>query len=109
MSTSLNDLSPGMILSEDIHNFQGLLLLKKNTRLSDKNIHMLKSWGISSVRIVGKGTEKYNKNTKSENELKVSVLNEMKKKFSGLLEDPVMEEIMNTATELIVQKRMKNG
>jgi len=104
----LSDLKPGMSLAEDIHNFQGLLLVKKNTTLSKKNIRMLKSWGISRAEIDNDAGQKMQKKTESRNELKKSIEKEMTEKFSGLLDDPIMLEIMTVATALMVKRRTEN-
>jgi hypothetical protein len=105
----ITQLKPDMILADDVFNFQGMLLMKANSILTEKNIKMLKSWGVTSVKIDGQ--ERQNRQEKKESpvELKFIIEEEMKEKFSKSLDNPVMEEILAAATEIKIQKRMQNG
>ena len=105
----LTQLKPGMVLSEDVHNFQGLLLLKAQTALSEKNIKILKSWGVTSVEIDGDGEENRQKISDSPADLKTAIEAEMKEKFSQSLDHPIMDTVMKIATEIKIEKSMKNG
>ena len=105
----LTHLKPGMILSEDVQNFQGLLLLKAGTALSEKNIKILKTWGVTSVEIDGDGEKNRQNISDSPSDLKMAIEAEMKERFSNTLGHPVMEEVMKVATEIKIEKSMKNG
>ena len=105
----LTQLKPGMVISKDVQNFQGLLLLKEGTVLTEKNIKVLKSWGVTSVEIDGDGEKNRQKISDSPADLKSAIEKEMKERFSNALDHPVMEEVMKIATEIKIEKRMKNG
>ena len=71
-------LKEGMVLSEDVKDINGRLLLGKGKKIESNHIRMLKMWGITEVDIVGKVDneaqsephedpeliEKFNENTK---------------------------------------------
>lgn len=44
-AVELTKLKPGMVLEKDIRNFSGNILFRKGTRLTEKHIKTLKSWG----------------------------------------------------------------
>jgi len=46
LSLKLNQLKPGMVLSRDVTNFSGVLLLKSGKSLKAKEIKNFKAWGI---------------------------------------------------------------
>jgi len=50
---SIDHVQPGMILAKDAHTFRKQLLLPTGTALSDKNIEMMKAWGVSEVDTEG--------------------------------------------------------
>ena len=49
MELKLNQLKPGMVLSRDVTNFSGVLLLKSGSLLKPKDIKNFKAWGISEI------------------------------------------------------------
>jgi hypothetical protein len=105
----MTQIKPDMVLAEDTHNFQGLLLLKAKTVLTEKNIKMLKSWGVTSVNIDGQGEQNRQEKNDSSVPLKLNIAQEMKERFNKTLDHPVMEEILAVATDIKIQKRMQNG
>jgi hypothetical protein len=48
---AIDEVKVGMILSADVINPQGLVLIKKDIQLTDKHIKVLKRWGITSIAI----------------------------------------------------------
>ena len=94
----IDELKPGMILAESVYNRSGSLLLEKNTSLTKRRIWMLKTWGIDKVSLEGKSKEGRN-TTVSETELetKETIEKELRAKFEGTIDDPVMEIIMKAA------------
>jgi len=48
---SIDEIKVGMVLSDDVINPQGLVLIKKNIQLTEKHIKVLKRWGITTVTI----------------------------------------------------------
>lgn len=57
------ELKPGMVLSQDVKDLNGRILLSSGNRLSEKHIKIFKTWGVTEVAIEGadepvKGGEK---------------------------------------------------
>jgi hypothetical protein len=48
---AIDEIKVGMVLSDDVINPQGLVLIKKGVQLTDKHIKVLKRWGITSISI----------------------------------------------------------
>ena len=97
-----------MILAEPVYDLHGLLLLKKGSELSKKNISMLKSWGVSSVIVDGEFEDDDNQLYGVDRKVKERIYNELKEKFSKVLNNPVMEEIKRVACRLLVKKAVDN-
>ena len=104
----LTQVKPGMVLSEDVQNFQGLLLLKAQTVLTDNNLKVLKSWGVTSVEIDGDMDENRQKISELPSDDKPDIESEMKERFINCLDHPIMEEVMKVALKIKIEK-MKNG
>lgn len=49
-------LASGMVLAEDLRNFKGRLILKKETCLSPKDLRIIKMWGITEAKVELTGT-----------------------------------------------------
>jgi hypothetical protein len=103
--------APGMTLAKSVHTAQDVLLLKSDVRLSEKNIHILKSWGIQEIWIDEDTAEKPSKDADSEHELRAAIDEELRAKFSETLSEPLSEplmtEIMRIAGNLL-EKRLLN-
>jgi len=97
-----------MILGEPVFDLHGLLLLKKGAELSKKNISMLKSWGVSSVIVDGEFEDDDNQLYCVDKKIKERINNELKEKFSEVLNNPVMEEIKRAACMLLLKKAVDN-
>ena len=108
IKVSLDNLKPGMILAQPVRNHQGLLLLDTGAKVSKKNIRIFKSWGIFQVSI--KGSVALAGNTAGEAEIRIkgSIEKELRKKFSAVLDDPVMVEIYKAAGKLLM-KDVRHG
>ena len=50
---AVNELEPGMVLSEDVLDVNTRLLLSKGQKIIPKHIRVLKIWGVNEVNIVG--------------------------------------------------------
>lgn len=50
---SIDNLAPGMMLAADIHDRNGRLLIRSGAELTDKNILVLRTWGVIQVDIEG--------------------------------------------------------
>ena len=51
--TSVDDLSPGMVLGENVQDGQGRLLMPAGTELTERHLRAFQLWGIMSVRVRG--------------------------------------------------------
>jgi hypothetical protein len=101
ITVDLEEYKPGMILAESVYSRQDVLLLKEGTELTERKVWILKSWGISKVSVEGEQDENINSDKIKESKAMETIKKELKEKFSDVLEDPVMEEIMNVACKLI--------
>jgi len=101
ITVDLEEYTPGMILAESVYSRQEVLLLKDGTELTERKVWILKSWGISKVSVEGKEIEDIKLDKRKESKAMETIKKELKEKFSDVLEDPVMEEIMNAACKQI--------
>ena len=93
----VNQLKPGMILTESVYNQQELLLLEKDTVLTKKRIWILKTWGINQVSVKGRPKEAGKTAIEIEIETRETIEAELKAKFADVIDDSVMKEIMEAA------------
>lgn len=101
ITVDLEEYKQGMILAESVYSRQDVLLLKEGTELTERKVWILKSWGISKVLVEGEQVEDINSDKRKESKVMETIKKELKEKFSEVLEDPVMEEIMNVACKQI--------
>ena len=103
----LSEIKPGMILAKPVINAQGQLLVNTGSRLSEKDIHKFKTWGVSKVAVRGKTTVPGKNNVVPEIDVQESIEAGLKEKFFGVLDDPVMIEIMDTAKKQLLKTHRK--
>ena len=96
---SIEDVKPGMILAQPVRNHQGVLLLEAGARITKKSIHIFKSWGVFEISIKGDLTEAQGSPGDMEIKVKESIEKQLKQKFSDVLDDPVMVEILKAASK----------
>jgi len=106
ITLSLGRLKPGMILAEPAHNFQGVLLLDTGATLTEKNIQILKSWGVTKISVEGKSKRKKSGDIEFENEVRLAIEKELREKFSDVMGDPVMMEIMKVAGNVLEERSL---
>lgn len=106
ITVDLEGFKPGMILAESVYSRQDVLLLKEGTELTERKVWILKSWGISKVSVEGEQVKDINSDKRKESNDMETIKKELKEKFSDVLENPVMEEIMNVACKQI--KKISN-
>jgi hypothetical protein len=104
---NLDKARPGMTLAKSVSTLQDLLLLKPDVRLTEKNIHILKSWGIHEIWIHDKDGQGTAGSMDLENELRTSIDEALRAKFSETLSDPLMEEILRVAGNLLEKRSLK--
>jgi len=95
---NIEDIKPGMILAQPVRNHQGVLLLEAGARITKKSIRIFKSWGVFELSIKGDSAEAKGSPEDTEIKVKESIEKQLKEKFSGVLDDPVMVEIFNAAS-----------
>ena len=100
----IEDLKPGMILARPVRNHQGVLLLEAGVRLTKKNIRIFKSWGVPEVAIKGETGDSEDSTEVSEIRVMETVETQLKEKFTDVLDDPVMVEIYNAASKLLMRE-----
>ena len=49
---SVEDIKQGMVLSEDVRDINNRLLLSKDQEITNKQIRILKIWGVTAVNVV---------------------------------------------------------
>lgn len=76
---NISELKPGMVLEKPVYSPQGALLLPEGAELTDRNIFVLKTWGVTEVDI--KGVEKEETHTTLSPEQEKEIDEEIKKKF----------------------------
>ena len=103
----IEELKPGMILARPVYNQQELLLLENDTPLTKKRIWMLKTWGIDRVSVKGKSTDDGETVFETQPETLEAIEKELTAKFTDVVDDPVMAEIMKAAGRQL-QKRLND-
>jgi hypothetical protein len=103
----LDKAKPGMTLAKSVLTLQDMLLLKPDVRLTEKNIHILKSWGIQEIWIDEAADEGASGRVEPENELRNSIDETLRVKFSETLSDPLMAEILRIAGNLLEKRMLK--
>jgi len=98
----LKEASAGMSLAADAVNAQQMLLLKKGTALTEKNLQMLKSWGVETVCIAQSETENSETSIPADNS--AAVQEELLKQFADTIENPIMVEICRVAADIVNQR-----
>jgi len=101
---NLNTLKTGMILSEAVCNFQDVLLLQKGTELTKENIRILKCWGVNHVYIEGGNSGEDAACKGYDYGIKNTVTKRITDKFSDVLDDEVMVEILKIAEKQALKR-----
>jgi hypothetical protein len=94
-------LKPGMVLGKAACTSQGALLIKERTPLNERNILVLKTWGVAEVWVEGEEKPVSLPEPGPPETLKGETEEELKEKFSGVLDHQAMEEVMRVARKLL--------
>ncbi len=97
---------PGMTVAKSVFTIQDALLIKSNIQLTEKNIYMLKSWGVRELWVDGTAQDGAAVQVDTETALRDTIDESLRIKFSETLPNPVMEEIMRVAGNLL-EKRLQ--
>jgi hypothetical protein len=94
----VDDLHAGMVLSEDVHDAQGRLLMPRGTALTDRHLRAFRLWGILGVRIRGDEAE----DTGSRPAISATILAEAERQVRhrlrhNQLDQPLIAELLGAA------------
>ena len=105
------DLKPGMVLAQSVRNHQDVLLLDTGAKIIKKNIRIFKSWGVSEVFVEGELDKSKTAAETPMAGIKDILEMELEAKFANVLDDPVMVEIFNAASRLLMKnlQKIENG
>jgi hypothetical protein len=101
---SLEQLTPGMKLAQDVINFSGQVLLYKGNPLQSKDIKNFKAWGIVEAAVENSSLKFQNSsNSLNNNKIDAKVLKEAQNEISNLFQysnisHPVISELMRLST-----------
>ncbi len=100
----LDNAAPGMILAEPVTNHHNRLLLEAGRRLTERHLRVFKAWGVAILAVRGGGGDE----GVERHEAPPAAIDErLQARFAGLLEDPVMAEIMEAAGRQLQEHRRK--
>lgn len=99
---STENLIPGMVLAADVRDRNGRLLLKEGVELTDKHLHILRTWGTVEADILNAGD--HQENTASANaidpELWAAIEGEISPLFHHTdLRHPAIKELLRIRIE----------
>jgi len=105
INLNVEELRAEMILAKPVYNHQDLLLLEAGAKITEKNIRMFKSWGVTAVWIKGDSSDDNSKDMRSDAESREVFEIELRERFADVLDNPVMLEIMR-ATRNVLSKHL---
>lgn len=100
LKVRIGEAKTGMVLASDAVNPAGALLLRAGHVLTEKNIRMLKSWGVGTIMVVNEEEAEPIETAQLAPTNDHSLEEELKRRFSRCLEDPIMTEVMRVALEI---------
>lgn len=103
----LGNLTPGMVLIKPVHDMHGVLLLTLDTVLTGSNLRMLKSWGVTEVWVEGETENEGEGPNRAEAEINRALQKRLAEKFSGVVDNPVMAEIMRVAQQRLLERHLR--
>ncbi len=102
----LRNLKSGMTLKKPVYHHD-LLLVNKGTAVEERHLRLFKSWGISEAWVEGESKEQERNYAAFEKRVSESIRKELNEKFSEVLEDEVMVEIMKVAGKQLVKRALQ--
>ena len=100
-------LKEGMLLSEEVKDVKGRLLLKKGQEIESKHIKILKMWGITDVNIVGEGSAEKDPDSMIDPQIMEEITEQTKRDFRHTdLNHPAMKELFRLA---VLSRARGNG
>lgn len=98
-------LEPGMRVAKSVRAGGGVLLLKDGATLTERNIFILRSWGIASIWVEAMEPEPVSGLDPAGQVLQQRV----RERFEGVLDHPAMEEIMSVTADLLSWRERKSS
>lgn len=99
----LKEAQAGMSLAADALNAQQMLLLKKGVLLTEKNLRILKSWGVETLAVEQSNSEETEVTCPSDNNSD-NVEQTILAQFSATIDNPIMAEICRVATGIVYER-----
>lgn len=97
---STSKLQPGMVLGADVKDLSGRLLLSAGTEMQQRQLKVLRTWGVLAVEVVGEGGESATGDIQTVSaelspEARVAIEGEIEKRFAGVAQShPVMAALV---------------
>ena len=104
----VNSIQPGTVLAKAVKDMHGMLLLKAKTVLSEKNLLLLKSWGITEVYVDGETEPEPAPNNPTDRELLVRIGHQVAERFNSVEDDEVMAEIKRVAVKVLHRRHVRD-
>lgn len=99
---NLSDIKEGMITAEPVR-IQNKVILGEGITITEKHIHLFKTWGVAFVEIDDDNYEEEEAVSSLTPEEKAAILEDITKRFSLVKEpSPVMQEIKRITEKLIL-------
>ena len=99
----LKEAQPGMSLAADALNAQQMLLLKKGVLLTEKNLRILKSWGVETIAVEQSNPEDTKAPCPSDNnndDVEQAILAQ----FADTIDNSIMAEICRVAAGIVHER-----
>lgn len=93
----LEQAAPGMELTREVWNTQGMCLLAAGTVLTPRHLKMLRAWGVAQVTIAGDPGAHAAPPAQMSRHGREALADELGRMFGSLVEDPRMAEIFRVA------------
>lgn len=98
---------PGMVLAKPVNNLQNMLLLRERVELTERNIHMLRSWGVGEIWIDGSHSSEAAFPVQNADALQEAIDRELENRFANVADHPLMMEIMRLAGKQIKRRLLR--
>ncbi len=103
---NINDIQPGMAVARDVCNARGQLLLKAGSVIEERELLLLKTWGVTEAEIEGadRGAVSQKSLEGVDREKLEKVKADLENRFSGTLDSEVMQEVMRIVLKQKLQE-----
>lgn len=99
----LKEAQAGMSLAADALNAQQMLLLKKGVLLTEKNLRILKSWGVETIAVEDSNPED-TEATSPPNDNNDHVEQVILAQFADTIDNSIMAEICRVAAGIVYER-----